>query len=655
MTGMARAMVQFLASLLGHVRGGLSYVLIGAMYLVSGISGSKAADMAAIAPVLFPEMQQRGAKPGDLVALLAATGAQTETIPPSIVLITIGSVTGVSIAALFTGGLLPALVLGAALCVVVWWRYRHEDLPRAARYSEREIAELTMVALPAILLPFVIRTAVVEGVATATEVSTIGIVYAVLMGLLVYRQFRLAAAQADAGRDRVADAAPSSSSSAAPSTSAGSRPPVNSAAIDTPVTEPMVISTMLGGMSRSARRSRTAARPGRRAWRRAASSRETAPARSPPCRPTFEPEMPDTRYIAPISTYDSPPRTWPSRLARNWIIARAMPVISISAPRKMNSGTASRIRCDMPSSIRPTITSIGVERRQRQIAEGRQREREGDRHAGEHVDRDHADEEDDQVELAERRQHRAGEPEQRRRPRATARPRHASAQPHAAQQAQQRDHEHQPDADRDRRRAPGVADLERRRDDESPPRWRSRRRVRQDQQQERQRGGQREASSKARVRGADARDERRHAHVLAAPQRHHGAEHRQPQEQDRRQLVRPDERACGTRSATITPASSTTISASDQRGGRALRPRTPIARSSVRRAPADPARRRDASSGAHVQRDRIGAAGDARGSGELADGAFEQAPGLVAEALLPLARRSRPRAAWRGSCRGRAG
>jgi tripartite ATP-independent transporter DctM subunit len=189
MTGMARTMVRFLASLLGHVRGGLSYVLVGAMYLVSGISGSKAADMAAVAPVLFPEMKKRGAKPGDLVALMSATGAQTETIPPSIVLINIGSVTGVSIAALFTGGLLPALVLGAALCVVVWRRYRHEDLSHVQRYSKREIAKLTIVALPAILLPFVIRTAVVEGVATATEVSTIGIVYAVLMGLLVYRQF----------------------------------------------------------------------------------------------------------------------------------------------------------------------------------------------------------------------------------------------------------------------------------------------------------------------------------------------------------------------------------------------------------------------------------------------------------------------------------
>ncbi|MHC2578875.1 tripartite ATP-independent transporter DctM subunit [Bradyrhizobium diazoefficiens] len=189
MTGMARAMVAFLASLLGHVRGGLHYVLVGAMYLVSGISGAKAADMAAVAPVLFPEMKQRGARPGDLVALLAATGAQTETIPPSLVLITIGSVTGVSIAALFTGGLLPGVVLAITLCMLVWWRYRHEDMSHVRRATGGEIGRTFIVALPALALPFVIRYAVVEGIATATEVSTIGIVYGALVGLLVYRRF----------------------------------------------------------------------------------------------------------------------------------------------------------------------------------------------------------------------------------------------------------------------------------------------------------------------------------------------------------------------------------------------------------------------------------------------------------------------------------
>ncbi len=189
MTGIARAMVNFLANLLGHVRGGLSYVLIGAMYLVSGISGSKAADMAAVAPALFPEMRKRGAKPGDLVALLSATGAQTETIPPSLVLITIGSATGVSIAALFTGGLLPGVVVGVTLAALVWWRYRGESLEGVTRASRSEIVRSFVIAIPALALPIVIRAAVVEGVATATEVSTIGIVYAVLVGLLVYRQF----------------------------------------------------------------------------------------------------------------------------------------------------------------------------------------------------------------------------------------------------------------------------------------------------------------------------------------------------------------------------------------------------------------------------------------------------------------------------------
>jgi tripartite ATP-independent transporter DctM subunit len=189
MTGMARVMVRFLANLLGHLRGGLSFVLIGAMYLVSGISGSKAADMAAVAPVLFPEMRRRGAKPGELVALLSASGAMSETIPPSLVLITIGSVTGVSIAGLFTGGLLPALVAAIALVVVCRVRSRGENLAGIARAPARQVAKSFVVALPALALPFLIRTAVVQGIATATEVSTVGVLYTAAAGLFIYRQF----------------------------------------------------------------------------------------------------------------------------------------------------------------------------------------------------------------------------------------------------------------------------------------------------------------------------------------------------------------------------------------------------------------------------------------------------------------------------------
>ena len=187
--GMADAMIRFLSNLIGHVRGGLSYVLLGAIYLVSGISGSKAADMAAVAPALFPEMMKRGEDEGELVAMLSSSGAMSETIPPSLVLITIGSVVGISISALFTGGFMPALVGAAAMSVVIWYKNRKKELVSSQRASWRVIGKSLIYALPAIALPFVIRTAVVEGVATATEVATIGVAYSFVIGLGVYRRF----------------------------------------------------------------------------------------------------------------------------------------------------------------------------------------------------------------------------------------------------------------------------------------------------------------------------------------------------------------------------------------------------------------------------------------------------------------------------------
>lgn len=188
MTGIARALVDFLGALVGNRRGGLSYVLIGAMYLIAGISGSKAADQAAIAPVLLPEMRRRGAHPGELVAQLAAAAAMSETIPPSLVLIIVGAVTGVSIAALFTGGLLPAGVAALGLVVLIFFRTRGER-PSGERVSPRAAGRLFVIAIPALILPFLIRYAVLAGIATATEVATVGVVYSLFVGIFVYRCF----------------------------------------------------------------------------------------------------------------------------------------------------------------------------------------------------------------------------------------------------------------------------------------------------------------------------------------------------------------------------------------------------------------------------------------------------------------------------------
>jgi tripartite ATP-independent transporter DctM subunit len=187
--GIARRLVDALASLVGHYRGGLSVVLVGAMYLVSGISGSKTADMASVAPVLFPEMEKRGEDRTEMIALLATSGAMAETIPPSLVLIIIGTVAGVSIRDLFTAGLLPAAVASIALLIVALRRSRADARERPKRATAGFIARAFFVAIPGLVLPLVIRFFVINGVATATEVSTVGIVYTLLVGLVVYREF----------------------------------------------------------------------------------------------------------------------------------------------------------------------------------------------------------------------------------------------------------------------------------------------------------------------------------------------------------------------------------------------------------------------------------------------------------------------------------
>jgi tripartite ATP-independent transporter DctM subunit len=187
--GIARRLVEALASLVGHLRGGLNIVLVGAMYLVSGISGSKIADMAAVAPVLFPDMVRRGQKRPSMIALLATSGAMAETIPPSLVLIIIGSVTGVSIQAMFTAGLLPAFVCSLLLIAVAMWEAKRENSTLAKRAPVKLILRAFFIAIPGLALPLLIRYFVVAGIATATEVSVVGIFYTLIVGVLVYRAY----------------------------------------------------------------------------------------------------------------------------------------------------------------------------------------------------------------------------------------------------------------------------------------------------------------------------------------------------------------------------------------------------------------------------------------------------------------------------------
>src|SRR5450830_1034762 len=164
-SGLARTLIDFMAALLGHVRGGLKYVLLGALFL---------------------EMKKRGSKPEELVALLSSSGAMTETIPPSLVLITIGAVCSVSITALFIGGLMPAVIATIAIGIICWFRARREPMPDVKRATIGVIGKTLIAAIPALALPMLIRVAVIEGVATATEVATIGVAYTIIVGLIMH-------------------------------------------------------------------------------------------------------------------------------------------------------------------------------------------------------------------------------------------------------------------------------------------------------------------------------------------------------------------------------------------------------------------------------------------------------------------------------------
>jgi tripartite ATP-independent transporter DctM subunit len=186
LTGMGKVIVDFLASLFGHFRAGMSYVLLGSLYLVSGISGSKVSDMATVAPALFPAMERRGNKPEEMVALLATGAVMADTVPPSIVLIVLGSVAGLSIASLFVSGFVIAFVLLLALAIVARLRGGGDRSEHEKRAPLSVVMTTMKIALPVLFLPLMIRVAVGEGVATATEVSALAVVYALIVGYVFF-------------------------------------------------------------------------------------------------------------------------------------------------------------------------------------------------------------------------------------------------------------------------------------------------------------------------------------------------------------------------------------------------------------------------------------------------------------------------------------
>ena len=188
--GISIRLVRFIHALVGHMQGGLLQVTVASMYVVSGLSGSKPADVAAVGTVMRDELGERhGAAEG--AAVLAASAVMGETVPPSIAMLIVGSITNVSVGAMFIGGLAPAAVMALCLMVLIYVRARASGAPRIPRAGAGVVARAGLGAILPLLMPGTLLAGILLGVATPTEIAALAVVYGVLLSSVVYREMDL--------------------------------------------------------------------------------------------------------------------------------------------------------------------------------------------------------------------------------------------------------------------------------------------------------------------------------------------------------------------------------------------------------------------------------------------------------------------------------
>ncbi len=189
--GISRRIIAFANALVGWLPGGLAAVTIASAMIFAGISGSAAADTAAVGAILIPAMKKSGYRSDFAAAVQAAGGSIGVIIPPSIPMIIFGFLTGASIGQLFAAGIIPGLLIGFSLiCLTaaISWRHGHVAVgsfsPKAVWHSFRR-------ALIALGAPVIILGGILGGIFTATESAAVAVVYALVVGLFVYRQISL--------------------------------------------------------------------------------------------------------------------------------------------------------------------------------------------------------------------------------------------------------------------------------------------------------------------------------------------------------------------------------------------------------------------------------------------------------------------------------
>jgi tripartite ATP-independent transporter DctM subunit len=188
--GISVRLVRFIHTLVGHFRGGLLQVTVLSMYIVSGLSGSKPADVAAVGTVMRDELRERhGAAEG--AAVLAASAVMGETVPPSIAMLIVGSITNVSVAAMFIGGFAPAALMALCLMLLIYVRARRSAAAGVARAPLDAVIKAGLQAVMPLLMPGMLLAGILLGWATPTEVAALAVLYGLALSMVVYREMNL--------------------------------------------------------------------------------------------------------------------------------------------------------------------------------------------------------------------------------------------------------------------------------------------------------------------------------------------------------------------------------------------------------------------------------------------------------------------------------
>jgi TRAP-type transport system large permease protein len=188
--GLSKRIVNFALACLGHIHGGLGYVAIVAALILAALSGSAAADTAALAAILIPMMRNAGYDIPRAAGLIAAGGIIAPVIPPSIGFIVFGVAANVSISQLFLAGVAPGIMMGLSLVVAWAIVTRRDKMKTAPRATMRERGKAFIDGFYALLMPVMILGGIKWGIVTPTEAAVLAAVYALLIGMFVYRELK---------------------------------------------------------------------------------------------------------------------------------------------------------------------------------------------------------------------------------------------------------------------------------------------------------------------------------------------------------------------------------------------------------------------------------------------------------------------------------